>query len=176
MSPATKRHLLLTGMMGAGKSTVGPLVAARLGRLFVDLDREVERAVGMTVGEIFRRLGEPAFRRAEGEALRRVLAAPEPLVVALGGGALMASDNRDAVMDAVVVWLDACPEVLADRAIGPERPLLAQADAERVAALHAARRAHYREASDLRVDTGLLTPDQAAAAIVRWWNEGGAPR
>lgn len=174
MSPSTSRHLLLTGMMGAGKSTVGPLLAARLGRPFVDLDLEVERGVGMPIADIFRRLGEPAFRRAEVETLVRVVASATPLVVALGGGALLASESRDALAGASVVWLDAAPEVLADRAISPERPLLAGADAARVAALHAARRGHYRAVSDLRVDTGSVSPDEVVEAIVAWWNEGSA--
>ncbi len=79
------RHLVLVGLMGVGKSTVGPLVADALGRRFIDLDAEVERRAGRTVRELVTIDGEPEFRRLEAETMAEVVAAPTPVVLATGG-------------------------------------------------------------------------------------------
>ena len=88
-------RIYLTGFMGCGKTTVGRLLARRLGAPFVDLDDEVERRAGMTVREIFERQGEPAFRQMEAEALRGTLALPD-VVVAMGGGTMAFEANAAA--------------------------------------------------------------------------------
>ena len=108
---------MLVGMMGSGKTTVGRLVAQRLGRRFVDSDEQVEARAGRTVREIFEAEGEAAFRALEAGALAEALAAPEPAVVAAAGGVVLDPGNRRALREAAtVVWLRAGPGVLASRA------------------------------------------------------------
>src|SRR4051794_19792029 len=108
-------------MMGSGKSTVGPLLAARTRRRFVDLDAELEDRVGRPVRAIFAADGEAAFRELERGLLAELLGSAEPLVLATGGGAVLAESNRRALhdaearADATVVWLAADPTVLAAR-------------------------------------------------------------
>src|SRR5579862_9707032 len=92
--PAVTEHLLLVGMMGAGKSTVARLVATRLDRPWVDTDREVERLAASSVPEIFSARGEAAFRALESEALADVLSRPDPAVVSVGGGAVLDPGGR----------------------------------------------------------------------------------
>ena len=128
-------HLVLVGMMGAGKTTVGRRCATRLGRGFVDTDDLVESTTGMRVAEIFETQGEPAFRELERVAVADACASPEPLVIACGGGAVLDPDSRRALRDAgLVVWLRAAPEVLSGRVGqdgGATRPLLAGVRAAR---------------------------------------------
>jgi len=142
-------------MMGAGKSTVGPLVAARLGRAFVDTDREIERRTGRTIAAIFASDGEAAFRTLEREAIER--AAGEAAVVALGGGAIAQPGAVERLRAAgTLVLLDAPIETLLARIADPSsRPLLAGlGPAERVARLAAllAERRPYHARADHAVD------------------------
>jgi shikimate kinase len=114
--------------MGVGKSTVGPLVAERLGLPFVDLDREIERAANATVAALFARDGEPGFRVLETRALEAVVAGP-PAVLALGGGTLHARpENRALLRGVPVVWLQVSWPLLEARLKGgTSRPLLGRA-------------------------------------------------
>ena len=104
-SHALDRHIVLVGFMGAGKSTYGVQLAARIGRRFVDIDREIERH-GDSIAKIFERDGEAAFRTREVDELRDALAVGERLVVALGGGAVETADVRHLLQTAFVVWLE----------------------------------------------------------------------
>ena len=124
---ALDRHLVLVGFMGAGKTTVGREVAERLGRPFVDVDDELERAHG-PIWDVFAREGEQAFRSLEADFVRRVCAGREPSVVAVGGGAV---ETRGLLreLDAFVVWLDVDIGTAWRRVQGSRRPL-AQDDAE----------------------------------------------
>src|SRR5688572_8069564 len=117
-------------MMGSGKSTVGPLLARRLGCGFVDLDATIEAAAGRSVRELFAERGETEFRRLESEALGAVLGRADRQVIGSGGGVVLAEDNRQRLRAAAeVVWLSAPPGVLAGRVGGdPGRPLLADGD------------------------------------------------
>jgi shikimate kinase len=120
--------IYLVGFMGSGKSTIGPLLAKRLGWEFVDLDAEIEGRYGVPISEIFEREGEPAFRDLEHEALReqvRLVRRGKPRVVALGGGAFVADRNRDALATAgVSIWLDCPSEALWKRVSDEQhRPL-----------------------------------------------------
>ena len=141
--------------MGVGKSTIGPALASRLGRSFVDTDEEVEREAGRSIPEIFEREGEAGFRRRERAAIE--LAAARSAVVALGGGAIVQAGMADRLEAAgTVVWLDADPgTILARIEDAGSRPLLAGLDAEgrklRVEALLAERTPYYARAS-IRVD------------------------
>ncbi|MGH9000821.1 MAG: shikimate kinase, partial [Acidimicrobiia bacterium] len=110
MSTQDELHLVLVGMMGSGKSSVGRRLARRLGRSFVDTDQLVEARRGLPIAEIFAADGEAAFRALESSAVAEALGASPPAVVAFGGGAILDPANRErARAGAVVVWLWADP-------------------------------------------------------------------
>jgi shikimate kinase len=153
---STERHLVLVGLMGAGKTTVGRGCAARLGRPFVDTDELVVASSGRLVAEIFASDGEAVFRAIERAAVADACAAPVPTVIACGGGAVLDPDNRRTLRaHAVVVWLDAPASVLAARTRGnADRPLLAGADhATALTRLARLRADAYEAAAHVRVDT-----------------------
>ena len=166
-------HLVLVGLMGAGKSSVGRVCAARLDRPFVDVDDLVEVTAGRPVAEIFATDGEAAFRALERTALADACASPQPLVVACGGGAMGDAENRRrARAGGCVVWLTADPVTLAARvgegADRAQRPLLAGGDApvatlERLAALRAPA---YAAAAHATVDTAGRSVDGVADAVL----------
>lgn len=171
-------RVALIGLSGAGKTTVAPKVAARLGCDWIDLDREIARAAGVdAVGALIRREGEAAFRAREADALRQALEAdPRPrLVVACGAGALSLRENRDRLRDgARTIWLRVTPGLAVARlGAAPEgdRPLLeGDAPEARLHALWEARRADYEAAATDIVDTEGRTPDEVAervAAVLR---------
>ncbi len=135
-NPAGGRVIVLVGLMGAGKSTVGRRLAARLGVNFLDTDDEIETAAGMTIPEIFEKHGEAAFRRGENKVIERLLrdmsgGAPPGGVLATGGGAFMDPQTRTNISHyGVSVWLRADVELLVKRvARRNNRPLLKQGDA-----------------------------------------------
>lgn len=124
-----KRSLVLVGLMGAGKSTIGKRVAQMLGIAFTDADTEIEAASRMTIPELFERYGEPEFRDLERRVIRRILRTG-PKVLATGGGAFMNEQTRKAISRAgISVWLKADLDVLMER-VGRKgnRPLLKTAD------------------------------------------------
>lgn len=125
------RSIVLVGMMGAGKSSVGRRLASRLGLRFVDADTEIEHAAGMTIPEFFAAHGEAEFREGEKRVVARLLA-EGPQVLATGGGAYMSSETRAAIDAAgVCVWLKADFDVLMRRVRKrPNRPLLSNPDPE----------------------------------------------
>ena len=171
------RALMLTGMMGAGKTCVGQLLARRLGWDFIDTDERVERARELPIAEIFAREGEAAFR-----ALERVVLDELPdrgVVIALGGGALGSPESRSLLRDkGTLVWLDAPAETLAARVgAAAERPLLAGLDADaRIECLRQLRREREPAygSADLRVETGERTPEEVSAAVLAalGWEDG----
>ena len=143
--------LVVTGYMGAGKSTVGAAVAARLGVRFVDLDDEIAARSEMTIPQIFARKGELWFRRTEERVVRELLAEEPPGVLALGGGALESTKTRGLLARSpAVVWLRPSTDVAWGRVRGSDRPLAP--DRDRFARRAASREAGYREASDIEID------------------------
>jgi shikimate kinase len=120
-----RRSVVLVGMMGAGKSSVGRRLAARLGIPFIDADVEIEKAAGMTISEIFASHGEPYFRAGETRVIARLLESG-PQVLATGGGAFMNADTRAAIRaKGISVWLRATLDVLNRRIKRRgDRPLL----------------------------------------------------
>ena len=161
------RLIVLVGMMGAGKSSIGRRVAARLGIAFVDADVEIEEAAGMSIAEIFAAHGEPYFRAGEARVIARLLD-HGPQVLATGGGAFMNATTRANIHDrAVSVWLKAEAGVLARRLRRRnDRPLLKTADpAATLAALLAERDPVYGEA-DLTVLSRDIPHDVIVDEIV----------
>src|SRR5215475_15573552 len=124
-----KRLIVLVGMMGAGKSTIGRRLAARLNLAFVDADTEIETAAGMTIPEIFELHGEPHFRDGEARVIARLLDGG-PAVLATGGGSFMREETRRRIAEkAVSVWLKADPDIIMKRVKRrTDRPLLQTAD------------------------------------------------
>jgi shikimate kinase len=126
-----KRSVVLIGMMGAGKSTIGRRMAARLRLPFTDADTEIEAAAGMSIPDIFETHGEPHFRDGEARVIARLLESG-PAVVATGGGAFMREETRGRIRDkAVSIWLKADAEIIMKRVRRrSDRPLLQNADPE----------------------------------------------
>ena len=146
---ALGRQLALAGFMGAGKSHVGAAAAVRLGRRFVDLDGEIETRAGRTVAELFAARGEGGFRALEAEVAQEVLRSGEPLVVALGGGAVLAEETQAALAArAFTVLLDVDPETAWARVAGSDRPLAASREA--FEGLHRERQPVYEQLADGR--------------------------
>jgi len=149
-------NLILVGMMGAGKTTVGRLLARRLKRSFYDADEEIERRCGVGIPVIFDIEGEPGFRARETQVIAE-LCALDNAVLATGGGAVLAEENRRIIAArGIVVYLHARPPQLWQRVRHDRnRPLLATADPQKTLdALYAERDPFYREVADLVVDTG----------------------
>ncbi|MGD0874762.1 MAG: shikimate kinase [Acidimicrobiales bacterium] len=162
-------HVLLVGMMGSGKSTVGRIVADRMRRPFEDSDVLVERRTGRSVPAIFAARGEAAFRAEERAALCAALASNVPSVIAVAGGAVVDPESRRRLGSAgVVVWLDVSPKALAAR-VGAEggRPLIASDPAGNLRRLDARRRSVYRELADVVVQAGSGSPAEIAEDVVR---------
>lgn len=127
------KPIILIGLMGVGKSTVGRRLAARLGLPFVDADTEIEAAAGMTISEIFERFGEAHFRDGERRVIARLIDGT-PKVIATGGGAFLNEQTRELILsEALAIWLDASPAVLAERVQRRDtRPLLRNRDPHEV--------------------------------------------
>ena len=125
------RSVVLVGMMGAGKSTIGRRLSVRLRLPFLDADAEIEAAAGMSIADIFESRGEPDFRDGEARVIARLLDGG-PVVLATGGGAFMRKETRDRIRDrAVSIWLKADADIIMRRVKRrSDRPLLQTADPE----------------------------------------------
>ncbi len=170
------RPVVLIGLMGAGKSSVGARLAKLLGGRFRDSDAEIERAANLTVPEIFERYGEGYFRDGERKVIARLLGG-KPKVLATGGGAFMDAETRKLIAErAVSVWLTAELELLVERTAGrTHRPLLNQGDPRAIlAGLIETRYPVYAEA-DVQVESlPGQTHDEMARRIVAALEDHGA--
>ena len=171
-----ERHLVLVGLMGAGKSSAGALCAKRLERKFVDTDHMVEEAAGISVARIFATLGENEFRELERRAVSAASASEVPLVISCGGGVAIDPVNQEALRESgYVVWLDAPIPELAERATRKSgaRPLLAEGDpVATLQALSEVRYGSYEAMADLRIDTAGLGVSAVADLIINAFIEG----
>jgi shikimate kinase len=162
-----ERSIALVGLMGAGKSTVGRRLARRLGLPFADADAEIEAAAGLSVAEIFARLGEAHFRDGERRVIARLVEGPRQ-VIATGGGAFMDAETRALILArCTAIWLDGDVDILAER-VGRRghRPLLEGKDAKRLLqGLAEARNPVYAEAH-LAVRTDAGTHEKVVDRIV----------
>jgi shikimate kinase len=162
-------HVVLVGLMGTGKTTVGRILAQRLGRPLCDSDEMVEARTGRTVRQIWETDGEPAYRVEETAVLREALTSAAPNVIAAAGGVVLREENRRALQgaDATVIWLRGNPGVLVARAVtGEHRPLLDRDPLARLQEMARLREALYREVADIEVDVSTLSPDAVADAIL----------
>ena len=164
---APLRRIVLTGFMGSGKSTVGPLLAARLGWSFLDVDEAIEAEAGATIAELFARHGEASFREREQAAIAR-LCAGEALVLALGGGAIEHAGTRALLLTApgtLLIHLEVELATTLARCCGTEhtRPILA--DQANLASRYARRLPLYRTAH-VSIPVDALTPAEAVDAIL----------
>ena len=166
MTPPSR--VLLIGMMGAGKTTTGRLLSQRLGWPYLDSDFEIERLTGMTVPEIWKAHGEPAFRAEEAKVLAQACTSDGPAVVSVAGGAVLDPDNRARIRQAgLVVWLRADVATLARRVgAGVGRPLLEEGAAEALERLYEQRAPIYTELANLVFDVDRLAPPQVVDEIV----------
>jgi len=163
------KRILLIGMMGSGKTTVGRGLAERLGAPYCDSDAQVEQNTGRTVPDILERDGEAAFRAEEKRALVEATTAEGPIVVSVAGGAVLDPDNRRRLREAgTVVWLRARVDTLISRlGDGEGRPLLAGDVAGNLRRLYAERLPLYTELADVVVDVDDLPPEEIVERVAR---------
>jgi shikimate kinase len=179
--------LALVGARGTGKSTVGQLVAERLGRAFVDLDNWIEQSIEMPIGDYFARFGERRFRDEESSALEACITKMKDSVVATGGGIVLSESNRELLHQlGFVVWLMADPEVLAARLEADPRGLANRpalttlGTLAEIAEVVAVRTPLYRQVANAAIDTTARTPAEVADAVIAAWSRedvssGGGP-
>jgi shikimate kinase len=165
--PVRDRTVVLVGLMGAGKTTVGRRLAERLGLRFVDADNEIEAAAGMSIADIFETHGEAHFREGERRVIARLLDEPAQ-VVATGGGAFMDPETRALIAErAISVWLKADLDVLYNRvARRNTRPLLRQDDPRKVLERLIAERYPIYAEADVTVESGDVPHEAMVDKIV----------
>lgn len=175
---AAKRHIVLIGFSGSGKSTIGPLLAARLKRRFIDIDQGIEADTGLTIANIFEHQGEKSFRRREIDLLVEGLNRPRATVIALGGGAFESRAIRTIARERGLVVYLSCSrrEIYRRLKDQQDRPLLEvkpaagqtrrEARLARIAGLVKKRLANYRTA-DLVVSTTGRSPARVTQQLLR---------
>lgn len=160
-----QRNIVLVGFMGTGKTTVGRILANRLGWTFTDTDAFIQEQAGMTISRMFEEHGEPFFRQRETEALRELLQRQNQ-VVSTGGGAVLLEENRRLMLEnGLVVAMNAEESAIVERVRGDKgRPLLQGDVVERVRTLMEARR-HAYDFAPVQLHTDRLSPEEAARRI-----------
>jgi shikimate kinase len=175
--PFPDRPIVLVGLMGAGKSTVGRRLARRLALPFIDSDEEIEKAADRSISEIFDSFGEASFRDGERRVIARLIGGPRK-VIATGGGAFMDAATRTLILQrCIAVWLDADIPTLAERVTRRDhRPLLRGKDpAEVLERLAQARRPFYGEAH-IHIRSEKVPHERAVDLIVAALAERGQAR
>lgn len=176
---STRGHVILIGYRGSGKSTVGPLLAERLGLPFVDTDEQIAKRAGKTIAQIFEAEGEDTFRKHEHEVIAEICTR-DPHVIAVGGGGVLDDDNIFAMHQAgAIVWLTATAKTLwkriaADSKSQNQRPdLTFEGGLSELHKLLDARRPCYQAAADWKMDTEDVEPSESADQLVRRLRPGG---
>lgn len=170
MGTCTDSHIVLVGLMGAGKSSVGRRLAHKLGRELMDSDEMVAKRTGRTVREIWATDGEPAFRALESEVLRDAIASDVPSIIAAAGGVVLSAENRAMLKGAGVhvVWLLADVDLLLDRVkAGMHRPLLDDDPEGTLREMYEQRGDLYQEVADAIVSVDNRTINDVAGAVLR---------
>jgi len=162
-------RVILIGMMGSGKSTIGRLLSEATGWPYVDNDELVLRAHGATPRQLLAERGETAMRAAESSALALGLEVPEPAIIGAAAGTILEEGDRDRMRDGgIVVWLRAAPSVLAERAAGSEHRPWLEGDAESwMRDTVADRDPLYASAADITLDTTSDPPDESVQELQR---------
>ena len=158
-------HIFLVGMPGAGKTTIGRQLAKRIGRMFADVDHEIEARTGVRIPLIFEYEGEAGFRARETQVLKALVDAP-PMVIATGGGAVLREENREVMKcSGMIIYLCVQPDQLYERTRHDQnRPLLQVSDPlAKLGALFAERDPYYRQLADMVI----LGGSGHASALVR---------
>lgn len=173
MTTPRSESIALIGYRATGKSTVGRILADRLGWRFVDADQEIEARAGSTINRLFSERGEAAFRELEAQAIASLAGQPRT-VLATGGGAVLREDNREALRRVgLIVYLATDPDCLVQRLRmdpGDRPPLTDQGLLNEVREVLAVREPYYRALADLEIQTGSVGPDEVADQILRHWN------
>lgn len=167
---SSTEHVVLVGLMGSGKSTVGRILADRLGRTLLDTDSMVETRAGRSIRELFAAEGEAAFRDLEAATLVDALATAPPAVIATGGGVVLREANREALSAAAarVVWLTADVSTLLDRVRSAgHRPLLDDDPAGTLQRMADERAPLYREVADVVIGVDGRTAKDVAEVVLR---------
>jgi shikimate kinase len=165
--------IVLVGVPGAGKTTVGKLLAKSLKQEFFDSDRVIEAQAGKSVSDIFTQDGEPIFRKLEHDVIADLLQ-KSGVVIALGGGALGNDETRNLVKGTTAIWLVAGLAQAVDRVgMNRNRPLLLGNVRGQLAELMNAREPFYKEVAKLTIDTSKLTPNEVVASILNELDAAG---
>jgi shikimate kinase len=165
---SSTKNIFLIGLMGAGKSTVGKVLAKKLGRRFLDADHVIEERCGVKIPVIFEMEGEAGFRKREAQTIRDVTA-EENIILATGGGAVLLPENRKALSErGTVIYLHANPIELWHRTKGSEgRPLLRSGDPKKILEnLYTVRDPLYREIADHIIETGKPSVNQLVNTLI----------
>ena len=162
-------NIALYGFMGVGKTTIGSILAEKLGYCFIDVDKEIERETGKSINEIFKLHGEAFFRKLESEIIRE-LSKKDRLVIACGGGLVLNKINIDRLRESSeIVYLTASPEVILKRTSSKkgQRPLLeVEKPALTISEMLGFRKPFYERAADVTIDTSRLNIDAVARQII----------
>jgi shikimate kinase len=168
------KNIVLIGFMGTGKTSIGRLLAARLNRPFIDVDKKIETESKMSIGEIFEKHGENYFRQIESDIIARVSRRTN-MVIATGGGTVLRRENRVQLMkNGIIIALAASVDAIEERTAFGKRPLLEAGENRReiISAL-LEKRASFYEQADYIVDTSVHSPHYAAEKIIVFLREGG---
>jgi shikimate kinase len=165
-------NIVLIGFMGAGKTAVGKLIAEKLAYQFMDTDIIIEQDVKMDISTIFKNKGEPFFREVESKVVNLVSFLDRTVIATGGGVPLRESNMLDLKKNGLIIYLKAGPETIFSRLNGDaSRPLLQKSDPlAEITKLLGARRAAY-ERADIKIETDMITAEQAADRIIEKYNE-----
>lgn len=168
------KNIVLIGFMGTGKSSVGKLLAYRLGKSFIDIDRKIEKEFGITIPEIFAQFGEESFREKE-QAVVAKIARYKNVVIATGGGVVLNPRNMELLRQkGIIVSLAANPDIILERTSRrPTRPLLQCESPRQVIEEMLAKRRHLYEQADIQIDTSQCTPYDVTEQIIFYLRQGG---